>query len=497
QVRQMLGDYIAAEVLFRKAISVDSLNSVLYARMGNLMQTKGRYSESEDWYRKSLSSDSSNAYANLCYGQLYADYYFNYERDVNYLKPAGEHFFKAIEADEFQADNYIALGKFYLKCIENLVVINFRETGNTYENATDLITEPSDRGEGGKYFDRTGPSLLVVEKNQYDNLLKNNDTYNNIAGIFKKALKLDPYAEEAYSGLALAGKLFGRSDSEKLLNEAIGISPAFPQPYYNLASYHEDNKDWNEAAKYYESALKKDPRFLPAYRRLFIVYAMLGSEKKATELYKQGSRNFPKTATISYSYGLFWYNSNNAKKAKQYLNEALKYDAGYNYAATVLNNINKIERAGSMSGNEIQYKFDSIVPQDKGVVKIKSKGREYDTDITCRIGKPELIEDMELYNDQCYIIRQNGKYGLMSPDYKILAPACYDEFKKLGVQVLAVRRSNAWGCVSAEGKEVVPFKYSRITDGEYSKVLSICCHLGSELVFYDKDGNCLSCKHRK
>ncbi|MEM9025212.1 MAG: tetratricopeptide repeat protein, partial [Bacteroidota bacterium] len=56
---------------------------------------------------------------------------------------------------------------------------------------------------------------------------------------------------------------------------------------YNQAADYAENRDFENAEKYYKKAIKNDPKYVEAYDNLALVYRRMGNMEQAIEYYKK------------------------------------------------------------------------------------------------------------------------------------------------------------------------------------------------------------------
>jgi tetratricopeptide (TPR) repeat protein len=103
--------------------------------------------------------------------------------------------------------------------------------------------------------------------------------------------------------------------------------------HYNMGNYHLSRGDLNEAVASYNTALRLEPRAVPALVSQSIAYARLGETEKAADALDSALRIAPDNAAAHFNMGLLRAELNDMKDAERHLREALKIDPRMGSAA--------------------------------------------------------------------------------------------------------------------------------------------------------------------
>lgn len=102
--------------------------------------------------------------------------------------------------------------------------------------------------------------------------------------------------------------------------------------YYNL-------KNYKNAIPFFESAVKKDPQFIPAFRVLITCHEQEGQNEMAAKLYEKVIEIAPSDKTLCYNLALTYVDLKKYNKSILYLKRALDIDPTYGKAASQLKEI--------------------------------------------------------------------------------------------------------------------------------------------------------------
>jgi tetratricopeptide (TPR) repeat protein len=96
--------------------------------------------------------------------------------------------------------------------------------------------------------------------------------------------------------------------------------------HYNLGNYYLSINKFERAISSYDTALKLEPRAVPAMVNESIAYARLGDKNKSDALLKKALKVNPNNAAANFNMGLLKAEQKDIKGAQQYLRKAMKAD---------------------------------------------------------------------------------------------------------------------------------------------------------------------------
>ncbi len=125
-------------------------------------------------------------------------------------------------------------------------------------------------------------------------LCLNEGSMDKAAGLFKKAIELNPGYPSAYNNLAVVYAKQGRSDEAAgLFKKAIVMDPEDIKIYANLGLTYYKLKKFDDAIKIFEKAIEIKPEDAELYNYLGSVYGMNGNYEKAISAFKEALKIEP------------------------------------------------------------------------------------------------------------------------------------------------------------------------------------------------------------
>lgn len=148
--------------------------------------------------------------------------------------------------------------------------------------------------------------------------------YREAAGVFRKAIAIDPGSWLAHEELAYALYRLGEYDqSIEASKQAIGLNNSFAS-YYCLGLNYVARKNWGGAktalqfALYYRDKARWEPRYSDAYHNMALAVTRLGEARESIEVLKQGLRASADWNTDRFELAnlYLWTGNYNAAKAQ-------------------------------------------------------------------------------------------------------------------------------------------------------------------------------------
>ncbi len=96
--------------------------------------------------------------------------------------------------------------------------------------------------------------------------------------------------------------------------------------YYDLGNYYTRRGDLRTAISFYDTALKLEPRAVPAMVNQSMAYTRLGDGKNSETTLQKALKTAPDSAVTNFNMGLLKAGQNDMNGARKYLEAALKYD---------------------------------------------------------------------------------------------------------------------------------------------------------------------------
>ncbi|MFZ4413222.1 MAG: caspase family protein [Bacteroidales bacterium] len=470
-VNLLLGKTTAAELNYRQALKCDSANPSLYLRLGKLQQKRGRFAEAINYYNlasKYAGGKYTDASVSLC--ELYLNLFQDHNRDTTYIDKAFAFALSASQGDTLQPD---AINSFV-----HAIIIGVEFMGADGFAARTLKLNP------GVFGSNTNNWLSF-----FNILIRKTGNYS---------ISLDPYLEESSYLLAL-WELVALNDASNAiawLNKCKDKYEAYPIVFYNIGRTYYRLHDWKNTLQALEKAISIDPFYLPAIKLLMLTYSKQGDESKLNKLTSKSSQAFGETAEYRHSLSQAYFYLDKKDKAKNEALAAVKADTSFAYGYTLLRNLEGKDRSGQSlpRSREVEDGYKKILASN-GQVLIQTSNRNYFADITGKITEPAFFSNI-LPLRTGFIVQQSGVYGWLNNDHELKVPLEFENIAILKTDFVIVKSNGKYGAYDINGKLVIPIVYDRITEGEWSKKPCACCYQGGKKVFYDLQGNCLSCAYK-
>lgn len=146
---------------------------------------------------------------------------------------------------------------------------------------------------------------------------------------FQKSLKKYPNDKEVHNALGIVHlKLIDPERAIQSFTTAVRLDRKYSEAYNNLCYVHYEQKQWEEAIKNCQSALKNKLYETPekAFYNLGRTYYRSGRFREAAEAFDNGIRRFPVHANSYYSLALAYNALKNYGKAAETMERAINLD---------------------------------------------------------------------------------------------------------------------------------------------------------------------------
>lgn len=168
---------------------------------------------------------------------------------------------------------------------------------------------------------------LVKKGNDATTPAEKQQWYGKAKTCFQKCISLAPEYHDAYGQLGLA---FYRDknyqEALKYYNLALKYRPHFPLVHSNMGTLYSETGDNVKAKEMYELAVKEDPRMVDALRNLGAINAMQGNFPEAIKWFAQGLKYDPNNPTLNRYLGSAYQDNGEPDKGKPYLDKAAKLE---------------------------------------------------------------------------------------------------------------------------------------------------------------------------
>ena len=235
-------------------------------------------------------------------------------------------------------------------------------------------------------------ALSQDNKSKGINAVKNKD-YNRGIELLKPIIDKDKsYETNLYYGIALlyTGSL---SESEKYLKKALDDDDEGLEALVSLGNIKYETKDYDNAIKYFDRALKVNPKYVPALANKAKSYLAKGLIDKSIELLTNAQINDPNNADILVALGDAYYERDTYPLAIDFYNKALKINP-------------KLASAYFGIGRTYTKQARNIDDIDKKQAKYNQALENYDKAISAEANFAEA------YYEKAFILYAAGKYDV-------------------------------------------------------------------------------------
>jgi type IV pilus assembly protein PilF len=153
------------------------------------------------------------------------------------------------------------------------------------------------------------------------------DRYDSAIQHFQKAIQLKPDFASAINSLGNAYLAKGEWDKaieayQRIIEDVFYGTPHFALSNMGLAYYHK--KDYAEAEKHFQEALKMNPDFVNALAGLAATYMAMGRYDDAIVKLERAVRKEPKLPHIHYELGKAYEGAGNLRRAREEYQRAVE-----------------------------------------------------------------------------------------------------------------------------------------------------------------------------
>ena len=270
EINMLQGNYQLAESYFQKALKSDPNNVLAQQKMSELQRLKGNAKAAIEWYQKALKTDSSDAITSM--GLL------------NYIK------LNNIENEQAE--------KLLLNALDNNP-----ESSTAYSEYADFIRL--------KYKRLT---RLRIADSLYD-----------------KAIKLNPYNIEAYSGKAwLKSQMRKPLEAQNTLEACLAANPNDANAFLLFGQYLElKSNNTVEAVAMYKKAIETNDKSINAYTSIVRLYNEQGEVQKSIDLLQTAIKNNSKAPDFWYLLGQTYFKTKNYNRAIDAFEKAVTIDKSF------------------------------------------------------------------------------------------------------------------------------------------------------------------------
>ena len=307
---QNSGNIKKADKIYKKLLSQNPNNFEILFNYAVLHLNSKNYIKSEDLFKKAILLNRDNHQIYNGYGVLL--------KELNKDEEAAINFYKSIEIKNDYLNAYLNLFQIYkkysnqgemLKIIDRVILIKPNFPIMYHEKA--YILQDLER------FDEAINAIETVfeyETDSIENYLRLYDIYKkkkffdkceeiskNVISILEKKIETDTKNSDLYYYFGIAYQRFEKLEiAKKYLKLAIKLNPSKEVYYFILAELHQEMKEFIDAKKNFEHAIKIEPLYVAAN----IKYANLiknefGKIKEAKKIILKFDKLFPNNKNIT------------------------------------------------------------------------------------------------------------------------------------------------------------------------------------------------------
>ena len=213
---------------------------------------------------------------------------------------------------------------------------------NAYQNLGMLLVEDNRQADGirvmerGLEMDPRHSGLLSLLSNVFQQMGQMEAAKKHAQAM----VTYHPEKAEAYYNLALYHQQSEESDQAmKLLDKAIELNMSFHQAYYNKGLLHYQDRELEKSKKCFETTLSIDPSLNAARVNLGRVEAELGDYKAAATVLAKALEKEPNHANAHTNMGMVKHLTSDMAGAEKHLKKALDLGADTSELHTLLGNV--------------------------------------------------------------------------------------------------------------------------------------------------------------
>lgn len=291
-------------------IAEDPENSEAYYERAKILKDRETYDSAIRDLNKAISLDSSKAEYYHLLSDAYLDYYKSGEA-LDVMEKVGEKFPTRIPS--------------LLKLSELQLIL--KQYDASFFTVQKIMNLDKQNAEG--FF-----MLGMIYRAQGDN--------DRAINSFQSAVELDPEIVDAW---IILGDLFADKDfkiAERYYDNAIRLDPENLQSYHAKAFYLQNSNRTSQAIQLYKEINRRDPQYTDAYLNTGILYLDLDSLSQAFEHFDILVKIEPQNYLGYYYRGITKMFSGDKEGAKADLDQALRFNAGFEKAEIALRELESI-----------------------------------------------------------------------------------------------------------------------------------------------------------
>lgn len=155
-----------------------------------------------------------------------------------------------------------------------------------------------------------------------------NTVWTSEESVWKDVIAKSPSNARGYAGLGIAYKKKGEFDKAvELFKKSLSFGKAYPEVFLHLGDIYYKNKEYEQAAIFYQDSLNIDftaKLRLSLLNKIGKTYEKLGENKKAIDHYNEAIRRYPNVTASYNNLGVLYARIGQPDNAIQTFKEALK-----------------------------------------------------------------------------------------------------------------------------------------------------------------------------
>jgi tetratricopeptide (TPR) repeat protein/GT2 family glycosyltransferase/glycosyltransferase involved in cell wall biosynthesis len=312
-------DHLTAAIeCYRQAIELDSSSATAHHKMALALKQKGNLEQASLYYRKAISLSTTNSNDS----ELNSE---NTENGKSEIVGANGHSFLLESAQLYiQQALVYSEGKQWEEAIDacDRAIQIFPQMAEAHKILGNSLHKVGKVPQALGAYARAltiQPDLVDIYVN-VGSLYAEQQQWQQAISYYQKAIELDPNLAIVYRNLGkIWSKLGDKEQAQKCFDRAEDLNsntkvnndkelpkltsyqpkailpliseettpaqlqPDSPESYAKLGDFYAQKQQWQEAIFFYKQTLKKEPKFIEAYRNLARIYNNLGQSKESTE----------------------------------------------------------------------------------------------------------------------------------------------------------------------------------------------------------------------
>jgi len=152
------------------------------------------------------------------------------------------------------------------------------------------------------------------------------ERYSAAIQVFNRALQLNPNFTDVHNNLGMVYSEMGdkeraRAEFQQVIRAKEYLTPEVA--YYNLGKLSLTDKDYEEAAFFFQKALESNPNLHKAHERLAFTYELMGRLDEAEKEYQEALKLERRMIETNYNLAMLYFKQQKYSKSKYYFYEVV------------------------------------------------------------------------------------------------------------------------------------------------------------------------------